>query len=679
MRSEQTGRRPSFVGLVFRVMLFATALGAPDAALCQSRRFELADLAKLAQLADPEISPDGRFIVMVVSRPNFHDDRYDSELVLIDVATGVQRVLTHERKRILQPRWSPSGSQLAFLDLAGTGTEAQDQVFVMAASGEDVRQVTNAPSGVRQFAWRPDGREIAFGAVDEPEKKSGPERYNDAFEVGDNDYLATEAARPTHLWRVLVDSGQAWRVTSGAWSLATSLSISPLSWSPDGKSIAFTRIASPNSGDSDQGVIQIVDLASGALRPLTRRGAREGSPSFSPDGSHLAYTYPREGDPANGDEIYVAPASGGEGRSVTHGLDRNVTGSWMRDGRSLLVSGNDDTRVALWLQPLDGPAQRVQLGEVVSYSDVTVGPDGALAFIGIEAGRPPELYYLASPTSPPRRLTDFHQEIAALALGRTEPIEWQGRNGFRSDGVLTFPPNFERRKSYPLVLLIHGGPTGASTQEFSSLPQLMAARGWVVFQPNYRGSDNLGTVYQHAIVNDAGDGPGRDVMDGLAALKQRGFVDTARIAVCGWSWGGFMTTWLISHFQGWRAAVAGAAAIDILDMYSLSDLNVMRRHTIVGSPWVRDGETRYHKQSPITYVSRIRTPTLILHDTKDARVTVTQSYKLYHALHDNGVPVKFVAYPVPGHFPGDPVRARDVFSRWLEWLTQYLGPAPSAN
>ena len=180
-------------------------------------------------------------------------------------------------------------------------------------------------------------------------------------------------------------------------------------------------------------------------------------------------------------------------------------------------------------------------------------------------------------------------------------------------------------------------------------------------------------------MNDAGDGPGRDVMAGLAVVKKRGFVDTTRIAVSGWSWGGFVTIWLTGHFHGFRAAVAGAAATDLLDMYALSDLNVIRRHSIVGSPWVGGREQRYREQSPITYASRIRTPTLILHDTKDARVTVTQSYKLYHALRDNGVAVKFVAYPVPGHFPGDPVRARDVYSRWLDWLDHYLGSAVSAK
>jgi dipeptidyl aminopeptidase/acylaminoacyl peptidase len=194
----------------------------------------------------------------------------------------------------------------------------------------------------------------------------------------------------------------------------------------------------------------------------------------------------------------------------------------------------------------------------------------------------------------------------------------------------------------------------------------------VVFSPNYRGSDNLGNAYQRAIWNDAGDGPGRDVIAGIDAVKKLGFVDESKIGVTGWSYGGYMTSWLIGHYQIWKAAMAGAPVTDVYDEYNLADGNVTGRYSFKGSPFVGDNLKDYRAQSPITYAAHMKTPTLIMHDTGDARVTITQGYALYHALKDNGVPVKFVAFPIAGHAPGDPVRRMDMYRRWVEWMDQYL-------
>jgi dipeptidyl aminopeptidase/acylaminoacyl peptidase len=235
------------------------------------------------------------------------------------------------------------------------------------------------------------------------------------------------------------------------------------------------------------------------------------------------------------------------------------------------------------------------------------------------------------------------------------------------------PPGFSPGARYPLVLLVHGGPTASSTEEFYSRGQLLAAQGWLVFQPNYRGSDNRGNAFQRAIASSAAEGPGRDIMAGVAALVRRGIVDTTRMAVSGWSYGGYMTAWLLGRYpEKWRAAVAGAAPVSLFDMYNLSDLNVMRRHAITASPWVGDRIGAWLAESPLTNVWRIRAPTLIMSNTGDARVAVTGSYTLYRALKDNKVPVQFIGYPGPGHAPGDPVRQRDVDRRWIEWLNTYL-------
>jgi dipeptidyl aminopeptidase/acylaminoacyl peptidase len=661
--------------------------GKPGAAN-QSRPLEVADVARLVRVSDPKIAPDGRSIVIVVSRVNLEKNRHDTELVLVDIASGAQRILTHEREGVGQPHWSPGGDRLAFLAKVGTGKDAKLQVFIMPMNGGDPRRVTDAPGGVQHFAWKPDGKEIAYAAPDEPANKKAAEKGEDAFEVGDDSYLITAAPLPVHIWLVSAEGGKARRLTSGTWTLPVTpppgSPSSPLSWSPDGRSIALVRQDKPHFGDADERSVQILTVADGKIKPLTGYNKFEGFPTYSPDGSLVSYWHPRDGDPVNQNEIYLAGANGSSGSSLTRDLDRCVYQSlWMPDGKSLLVGGNDGTRVSLWLQPVRGTAKRLELGSIhPSWSfwiDATLGKKGEIAFTGSEPGRPAELYYMPSADAPPKRLTDFNAETARRQLGRVETITWEGPDGFHEDGIIIYPPGFEAGKKYPLVLEIHGGPRAASTESFALRGQLIASHGYVVFMPNYRGSDNLGNAYQRAIFKDSGAGPGRDVMAGIEALKRRGFIDPERMAVTGWSYGGYMTSWLIGHYPGWKAAVAGAAVTDLLDQYNLSDGNVARRYVMGGSPWVGGLGELFRQQSPITYAPNIRTPTLILCDTGDARVPITNSYRLYHALRDNNVPVKFIAYPVPGHFPSDPARAMDVYRRWIGWLDEHLRDEKAAR
>jgi dipeptidyl aminopeptidase/acylaminoacyl peptidase len=671
--------------LILLAALFAAALASAQ------RRIQLDDLAKVVTVSDPQISPDGKSIVCLVSRPNFEEDRYDNELVLIDVATGTQRVLTVDRKDAGSPRWSPSGDRLAFLTVVPYTKGKKDdtpkkedsaQVFVMPMSGGDAKKVTNAPNGVEQFAWRPNGKEIAYVTSDDPPNQKEIEKHNDSFEVGDNDYLATAALTPSHIWLVSAEGAGAKRLTSGTWSLQKSpppnRPASPISWAPDSKLLTFTRQEHPHFGDGDLTSLQILNVQTGEIHKLTSHEKFERVGVFSPDGTQLAYWYPRDGDYSNGYEIFVTSPAGGNGVDLTREIDRNLERAiWMPDGKSLLVGGNDGTDVALWLQSIKGKARKLSLGDVNPASDdwvdAAVGPKGEITFPGTTVSSPSELYYMASPMTPPRRLTDFNRQITELQLGKMESFDWQGPDGFREDGLLIYPPDFSKNKKYPLVLYVHGGPQGASTIGFDDLGQLMAARSYVVFEPNYRGSDNLGNAYQRAIYNDTGDGPGRDVMAGVEAIEKLGFVDESKIAVTGWSYGGYMTTWLIGHYHIWKAAVAGASVADWNEEYNLSDMGGWyTRQFFKGSPWVGGNMKDHVAQSPIAYATQIKTPTLIMSDTGDARAPITQSYQLYHALRDNGVPVKFVAYPVPGHFPDDPVRYRDVYIRWLGWLDQYL-------
>jgi dipeptidyl aminopeptidase/acylaminoacyl peptidase len=670
-----------FVARVLSSILLLAALFASRPVFGQARHIELNDLTKITSVSDPQISPDGKSIVFVVSRPNLEKDRTDRELVRIEIATGAQHVLTYERRGIGSPRWSPSGDRLAFVAVEGTGKDAAQQIFVLPMTGGDARKITDAPNGIEQFAWKPDGREIAYVTSDEHENKKDIEKHNDAFEVGDNDFLATEAPTASHIWILPADGGKAKRLTSGTWSLPKSAPpsspASPVSWSPDGKWLLFTRQEHPHQGDSDLTTLQVLNVESGEIRKLTKHEKFESFGAFSPDGSRVAYWYPRDGDPNNQNEIFVTQTTGGDGADAARAIDRDLMRViWMPDGNSLLVGGHDGTQTSLWLQPIGGAAKKLALGDIspswAFWVDAFVGHKGEIAFTGSTPTQPSELYYMASANEAPKRLTDFNHEIASLALAKAERFEWKGPDNFQEDGVLFYPPDFQKDRKYPLVLIIHGGPQASTTTQFSFLPQLMASHGYVVFSPNYRGSDNLGNAYQRAIWNDAGDGPGRDVMAGIEAVKKLGFVDESKIGVTGWSYGGYMTSWLIGHYHIWKAAMAGAPVTDTYDEYNLADGNVTGRYSLRGSPYVGDNLKDFRAQSPITYASQMKTPTLIMHDTGDARVTITQGYSLYHALKDNGVPVKFIAYPVAGHFPGDPVRVMDVDRRWVEWMDQYL-------
>ncbi len=676
-------------------LLVVAALG--PAAGAQSRRMELADLGRLVRVADPQISPDGKSVAVVVSHANYAQNRYDASLVLVDVATGVLRTALMERTGLASPRWSPRGDRIAFLATAapaagGGDARATAQLFTMLPTGDSVRQVTGAPRGVQQFAWRPDGGAFAYATADEPAPRGTEEgeQFNDAFEVGNDDYLVRAAPTPTHVWVVGAAGGDARRLTSGEWSLPTvrppGSPPSPLNWSPDGSRLAFTRVPSPHSGDFSRSAIQVLHVASGAITAPGGGARTEGFALFSPDGRQLAYWYSRNGDAGYGRDAFVVPVQGGTPRNVTAGIDRNLARTfWSADGRSLLVGANDDRRVSLWQVPLDGAAPRKLDLDGVSpassfWVDMTQGEHGAIAFVGTTPTRPAELYYMRDANATPRRLTNLNAHLAGLSLGRTESIDWTSPDGVKNNGTVTYPASFDPSRRYPLVLVIHGGPRTATLHTFSPQAQLMAARGWIVFQPNYRGSDHLGNAYQRLIDNDAGEGPGRDVIAGIAALTKRGSIDTTRVAVSGWSYGGYMTSWLIGRYPGrWRAAVAGAPVTDWVDQYNLGDGNVGRARAFGGSPWVGNRREAYEAQSPMRYAPRIRTPTLVMHNVGDDRVTVTQGYKLWHALKDNNVPTQFIAYPINGHNAADPVRARDVQRRWIGWLARYLDEPARAS
>lgn len=654
-----------------------------------ARTIDFPDLRLEVRVSTPQISPDGKSIAVVVSHQDFASDKWVSQLMLIDVATGKQRPLTQERDDVNSAAWSPSGDRIAFIAQHGQGDDAHEELYVLPMAGGDAMAITNSPTDVQQYVWSPDGTQLAYVAADEAPKHTGEAKYDNAFQVGDNDFLARSVPPPAHLWVVPASGGGARRLTSGTWSLPQGAFSASIDWSADGRTIAFDMAPDAISAHWYRSTLELVDAATGKMRPLGASSGFGADAAFSPDGTEVAYEVARHGDPYFQRDVDVARV-GGTASDVTTFLDRNVfVVGWAPDGKSVLIQGHDKTFKRLWWQPIGGTAIPIDTGDV-SVSDATVARTGAIAFVGETGTRPAEVYYVAPRAQPAapvagttaatnatpaaRRVSDFNAAIAGLDLGKTAPVEWPSADGFVEDGVLTYPPAFDPAKKYPLVLMIHGGPVSSSTQtfdEYFGLPQIAAARGWVVFQPNYRGSDNLGDAFTQAIIGHVASGPGRDIMDGVAAVEKLGFVDTSRIGVSGWSGGGLLTAWLVGQAHIWKAAVAGAAVTNWVDQYALDDVTPAFVDTLLGgSPLT--AMAAYRAESPITYARDVRTPTLVLSDTGDYRVPTPQAFEFYHALRDNHVEARFVMLPRRGYFPGDPAGREQVKKLWIGWFEEHF-------
>ncbi|MDQ2817111.1 MAG: S9 family peptidase [Candidatus Eremiobacteraeota bacterium] len=655
-------------------MLSVVLLGAP----AFGRAATLLTFRKLVNVSSAQIAPDGKRIVFVRGVRNYSADRFDDTLMLADVRGKTLRALIRARG-LSAPAWAPDGHRLAYL---AKGRNGQDQVFVLALMGARPHVATAAKRDVEQFAWSPDGHTIAYVTEDEQPNKAAIARHDDLFDIHDDGYLTSEAPRPSHIWTVSAAGGRARRLTSGSWSVLETAppfvgAPTAPSWSHDGSTLAFTRQADADDGDSDRTTIATVNARTGVVKALTSHRQYDYAPVFSPVGRTIAYLYPHGPGPISVLDVFASRGIG-DGIDATAQLDRDITSvAWMPGGTSLLVLGNDGISTSLWLQGMNGGARRLSLGDL-SPSEISVAKNGTMAMVATSPTSPSEVYVMPGVDSAPKRLTSFNRFFGRLSPARSQELTWTAPDGHRSDGVLTYPVGFAAGRKYPLVLRIHGGPESASGAAFNSgegtLRYLLASRGYLVFQPNYRGSDNLGTEHEHAIYRDPGQGPAADVMAGIAAIENMGIVDTSRIAVTGHSYGGYMTAWLISHEHIWRAAVAGDAMVDWKQEYELSAAGNLAwaRDSLGGTPQDPASAALYRDGSPITYAHDIRTPTLIISGTADETVPATESYALYHTLRDDGVPVRFVGIPRAHHFPSDPVKIEGYYRVTLDWLDRYL-------
>lgn len=588
-----------------------------------ARTLTLADLRKEVTLADPQISPDGSRVALLVGHNDFEHDTLPAHIVMVDVARGGMHELPVPQTDIAFVRWSPHGDWLAYL--AGAEGEPK-QLYIISPSSSRARaqKLTNASAGIQYFAWRPDGAAIGYATEDSPPKVSGSAQFNTSFEVGDNDYRTTSRPLPTHLWLVRIDGGAPMPLTTGAAIVPSgSLSLSQpyldalvvpqhvpdqfFCWVGNGGSIAYTKVPDAYDSHWDKAVMELRDVATGLQRALTRHNGLEAGCDTSPDGTRIAYWYPHDGKALASSAIFVTgPHANTNGVEVTRNLDRSPwVARWMSDGKSLLIVGHDRTRERMWLASLDGAVRQINLGDL-NASAASVSRTGAIAFIASGPKLPTELYVMQSARSTPRRLTHLNEYLSALHLGAVTHIQWRN-DGFDENGVLTYPPDFVAGKKYPLVLQIHGWPQYASQEAFDTdypgLTQLLASHGFVVFEPNYRGSDNMGSAFENAIVGDTVNGPSRDIMAGIVTVERLGMVDESRIGVSGWSYGGLLTAWLIGH-NTWKAAMVGAAPTDLPVDYAISSYNILNGYFYAGPLWV--SKTGHQSSTSINRLSHTR-------------------------------------------------------------------------
>lgn len=634
----------------------------------QKRNFTFDDLNQLVNVSDLEISPDGKSVLFMTSRRNMEKNTNDRSLVLMDIQSKKQEIIGSSLSGISSPTWTADGTGISLV----AGTDHGRQVQILNPKSGDVKVVTQSKTGVIRYAWSPDGKILAYLSLKAKEEKEGLEKFNDSFEVGNGDYLTSSLPATTSVFIVSADGSNNQQVTANDFTVATGLVTTQLSWSTDNKFLAFTGFPSSFPGDSDLGKNYLYNVLTKELKKATDNPNSESSPIFAPDNQSLWYSYPRDGVPSNVDDWYAVNLKTGAKQNITIPLDRlTSTVKWLEDG-SVLLSGVDTWGNAIWKMN-NGKFTRIEQGDLSRIFEWSISKNGSMVLYSTKKNAAGEIYYKNKLTDKPIALTGFNKSASELNLGRQEGFEWESGDGLRPNGIITYPPDFDPGKKYPLILYIHGGPTASSLLGFSGFPQLLAAKGWIVFEPNYRGSNNLGNKFQSAISKDPSEGPGHDVITGLKILKEKPYVSKNQIAVSGWSYGGWMTSWLIGRYPDeWTAAVSGASPVDFTDMYSLNDLNRMRRHAIVESPYVDNNIQWAYQNSPIWNFHKVKVPTLIMSKTSDNRVTITGSYKLYGALRDNNVPVQFIAYPGGDHFPRDPVRANDVYQRWIEWLDKYL-------
>jgi dipeptidyl aminopeptidase/acylaminoacyl peptidase len=629
----------------------------------QTHRWTPDRMIQLKRVGSVLPSPDAARVAFVVGVPAMEGEKSEwvSQIWLANADGSGAVQLTQAEQSSHSPQWSPDGRWLTFLSARGDET----QLYRLPVSGGEAERLTSGKLGVSAYQWAPDGRSIAFTALDprSDEQEKAAKEKRDARVVDEEHRLAG--------LHVLEPEGDrsARRLDVGR------VHVVGFDWSPDSRSIVFEHAAKPTV--FEQTDVSMIDVASGTVRSVMATAAAESSPRFSPDGRWIAVSV--SDDPpswAFTRRIHVIPAAGGDARALANTFDEQpgIVG-WTADGRRILYTETQGVVTRLWSLPADGGAPTV-----FATGDMTVqGPQlnarrTALGFAAQDTDSPPEAFSTTVGRFAPVQVSRV-QETPPGPIGPTRALRWAAPDGREVEGLLTLPSAYREGARVPLLVVVHGGPTGVFTRSYTGAPSTypvaaFAERGYAVLRVNPRGSSGYGREFRYANYQDWGGGDYQDIMSGVDHVIGLGIADADRLGIMGWSYGGYMTSWVITQTRRFRAASVGAGVTNLMSFTGTADIPGFIPDYMGGEYW--DVFDTWTARSAMFHVKGVRTPTLIQHGERDLRVPVSQGYELYNALRRQDVDVQMVVYPRQPHGITEPKLLMDAMQRNLDWFAKWI-------
>ncbi|NOT64085.1 MAG: S9 family peptidase [Acidobacteria bacterium] len=627
------------------------------------------ELISVKSIGSAQIAPDGKRVAFTVTETDWKQDAYVTQIWMALVESGKTFQLTRGEKSASNPQWSPNGEWLAFTSERQGG---KAQVFVIPAEGGEALQLTKAVNGVNNFGWSHDGRQMAFTASDADEKAS-KERKD---EFGDFEVVRLEYGY-VHLWTLNVEEALSAPVTGTQRTRGRELSVAGFAWSHDDKQIAFSATVNPDLVNSRTADIYLLSMNEGAPRKFVAQVGPDTNPSWSPDGKQIIFTSAMGNAKFfhSNQRLAVSPLRGNEVRSLTDAFDEqpNLV-EWNYDG--IYFTGLQKTASHLFkLDHATGRVVRISQPDNLMLNNVSFTADGqTIAFTAPSATSLSELYVSSVMNFAPRKLTAMTEQVRDHLLASREVIAWQSKDGETIEGILIKPADFNPAKKYPLLCVIHGGPTGVDRPVLLDAryypSDIWAAKGAIVLKVNYRGSAGYGERFRQLNIRNLGVGDAWDVLSGVDHLIKQGFVDANRVACMGWSQGGYISAFLTTSSDKFKAISVGAGISNWATYYYNTDITPFTIMYLGNDPATEP--ELYAKTSPMTYVKQARTPTLIQHGENDRRVPIANAYELRQGLEDRGVPVEMVVYKGFGHGITKPKAMRAVMQHNLAWFNHYL-------